>query len=350
MLSGEQGRRLVSHIKAQAGMDLAERRRPLDGRWMHSDPDGSHWDLRISTIPTTFGEDVAIRLFARDRKQFALPNIGLAEPQLTQLHGMLASPGGLILFTGPSGSGKTVSMYACLSHLCDGRRKINTIEDPIEYVLEGVRQSQIHPAIGVGFSELLRAVMRQNPDVIMVGEIRDHETADTAMRAANSGHLVLATIHAVSAAAGVQSMRALGVHPHFLATSLRGVVAQRLVRTLCPKCRGSFDITDAPHTFDDVKEFLSPGEGHTLFVRHGCPECLMTGYAGRTGVFEIMAVSKALRQFVANDADVRELREQARREKMLEFRQSALLKVARGITSTEELFHCIPSEQLAEEI
>jgi type II secretory ATPase GspE/PulE/Tfp pilus assembly ATPase PilB-like protein len=349
VLSGEQGRRLITHIKAASGMDLSERRRPLDGRWIHTDDEGGNWDLRISTIPTAFGEDVAIRMFARDKKQLTLKTLGLADSQLVQLQGMLNSPGGLVLFTGPSGSGKTVSIYSCLSHLNDGKKKINTIEDPIEYILNGVRQSQIHPAINVGFSDLLRAVMRQNPDVIMVGEIRDHETADTAIRAANSGHLVLATIHAVSAAAAVQSMLALDVRPHFLSTCLRGVIAQRLVRTLCPTCRRHFDVSDAPHTFDDVKSHLAPGEGNTLFVPRGCPTCLSTGYANRTGVFEIMSVTRSLRQLIADAAEVRQLRDQAHKEGMLEFRQSALLKVAKGLTSLEEIFRAIPSEQMAEE-
>ena len=196
---------------------------------------------------------------------FKIEELGLSRDQLAELQNMLGSPGGLILFTGPTGSGKTATMYASLVNLNDGRRKINTIEDPVEYAIAGVRQSQINTQIDVTFSTMLRNVLRQSPDVIMVGEIRDTETAETAVRAANSGHLVLATIHAPIAAGAVQSMRGLGVHPHFLATSLLGVISQRLVRTLCEQCKVSFDLSMAPHTFDEVRPWLTPEEGHKLF-------------------------------------------------------------------------------------
>src|SRR5207237_1310142 len=192
------------------------------------------------------------------------------------------------------GAGKTTTLYACLNYLNNGQRKINTIEDPIEYALAGVRQSQVNPRLEVDFPELLRSVLRQAPDVIMVGEVRDPVTAETAVRAANSGHLVLATLHAPVAAGAIQSMLSLGVHPHFLSSSLRGVIAQRLIRTLCPKCKTSFDLTDSVHTFDEVRPWLEPGQGQVLYGPVGCAACRMNGYAGRTGVFELLTVTRPI--------------------------------------------------------
>jgi type II secretory ATPase GspE/PulE/Tfp pilus assembly ATPase PilB-like protein len=196
---------------------------------------------------------------------------------------------------------------------------------------------------------MLRSVLRQSPDVIMIGEIRDEETARTAVHAANSGILVFATLHAPSAAGAIQSMRSLGVHSHFLSTSLRGIVAQRLVRTLCPQCRTGFDLSLAPHTFDDVRPWLGVDEGNTLFAPKGCAECGLTGYAGRTGIFEVLGISRGIRQLISDGAGTREIRAKAIEEKMAEFRQSALLAVARGLTSTEEVFRVIPAEHMTSE-
>jgi type II secretory ATPase GspE/PulE/Tfp pilus assembly ATPase PilB-like protein len=262
---------------------------------------------------------------------------------------MISSPSGLILITGPTGSGKTATLYASLLKLNDGKRKINTIEDPIEYAIPGLRQSQVNNAIDLGFGELLRSVLRQSPDAIMIGEIRDTETAQTAVHAANSGVLVFATLHAPTAAGAVQSMRSLGVHPHFLATSLLGVASQRLVRTLDPATRVAFDLSDSPGTFDEVKPWLAPGEGKTLYAPGPAESNQMTGYNGRTGVFEVMQITREIRQLIGDNRSAKEIRDQAVTQGMLPFRLSALLKVARGDTSTEEVFRVIPSEQLLEE-
>jgi type II secretory ATPase GspE/PulE/Tfp pilus assembly ATPase PilB-like protein len=349
VVSVEAGKRFLSHVKALAGMEPSEKRRPQDGRWIYKPDDGSPVDLRINMIPTMYGEDLAIRVLSRNMQLFKLEELGLGRDQLNQLLEMLDSPSGLILITGPTGSGKTATLYASLMRLNDGQRKINTIEDPIEYAIEGVRQSQINPQLDLGFSTLLRSVLRQSPDVIMVGEIRDPETAETAVRAANSGHLVFATIHAPVAAGAMQSMRGLGVHSHFLSTSLRGIVSQRLVRTLCDQCKQSFDLSSAPHTFDDVRPWLGPDEGKVLYAPKGCPACQMAGYSNRTGVFEVMRINRRLRDLIADARPVKEIRDAAVADKMLEFRQSAMLKVAQGITSTEEVFRVIPTEHLLEE-
>ncbi len=259
---------------------------------------------------------------------------------------MLVSPSGLILVTGPTGAGKTTTLYACIQRLNDGTRKINTIEDPVEYALEGVRQSQVNLRMELDFPELLRSVLRQAPDVIMVGEIRDPLTAETAVRAANSGHLVFATLHAPTAPGAVDSMLAMGVHPHFLASSLLGIVAQRLVRTLCPKCKTAVDISESPQTFEEVRSGLTPDQGRAIYIGRGCAECHAEGYSGRTGIFEVLRVSKEVRRMIAEGRTVREIGEQAVKEGMLDVRRAALLKVAEGQTSTEEMMRAIPAEQL----
>jgi type II secretory ATPase GspE/PulE/Tfp pilus assembly ATPase PilB-like protein len=346
VLPVEAGRRAMAHIKALAGMDISEKRRPADGRWIFERINGDTIDLRINCIPTIYGEDFALRILARGSKLFQVENLGMTSQQASAFKQMVESPSGLILITGPTGSGKTATLYSSLIKLNDGTRKINTIEDPVEYTISGLRQSQVNPLITLGFSELLRSVLRQSPDVIMVGEIRDAETAQTAVHAGNSGMLVLATIHAPAAAGAVQSMRSLGVHSHFLSTSLRGIASQRLVRTFCMKCRRAFDLSDAPHTFDEVKQWLGPDEGKTLYAPGGCEACQMEGYAGRTGVFEVMPITRNIRNLISDGKPARDIRHKAVEEGMLEFRQAALLKVAKGETSTEEVFRVIPSEHL----
>jgi type II secretory ATPase GspE/PulE/Tfp pilus assembly ATPase PilB-like protein len=340
------GRRCLSHIKAVAAMDVSEHRHPHDGRWLYKLPAGSRIDLRINTIPTLYGEDVALRLLQCESQQMPLEDLGLLRKDYNRLLTMLNSPSGLILVTGPSGSGKTTTLYACLTYLNNGERKINTIEDPIEYALDGVRQSQINPKIEVSFPVLLRSVLRQSPDVIMIGEIRDPVTAETAVRAANTGHLVLATLHAPIAAGAIQSMLSLGVHPHFLSSSLLGALAQRLVRTLCPECKLAFDLDGAPQTFEEVKQWLEPGQGQVLYGARGCAACHQTGYAGRSGVFEVLPVSREVRKLVAQRESTQVLHQKAVAEGLLEFRHSALLKVARGETTVEEVLRVVPTEYL----
>jgi type II secretory ATPase GspE/PulE/Tfp pilus assembly ATPase PilB-like protein len=343
----ELGRRCMAHIKALAGMDITERRRPLDGRWIYTRENGAVLDLRINTIPTLYGEDFTLRLLVRDSELIALENLGLLRKGYNELLGMLNNPSGLVLVTGPTGAGKTTTLYACLGYLNNRERKINTIEDPIEYALEGVRQSQVNPRIDLSFAELLRSVLRQAPDVIMIGEIRDPLTAETAVRAANSGHLVLATLHAPVAAGAIQSMLALGVHPHFLASAFLGAIAQRLVRTLCPACKQAYDLRDSPQTFEEIRPWLEANEGQVLYGPKGCPACRQVGYTRRTGVFEALPTSRDLRKLILSRQPTQVVRQKAIEEGMIEFRQSALLKVAQGQTSIEEVFRAIPPEYLA---
>jgi type II secretory ATPase GspE/PulE/Tfp pilus assembly ATPase PilB-like protein len=343
----EVGRHCLAHMKTMAELAATERRRPLDGRWVHERPNGTVLDLRIETLPTLHGEDLAVRLLDRHSPLLALGSLGLGPGDHQQLCKLLRG-GGLVLVTGPTGSGKTTTLYACLTYLDNGERKINTIEDPIEYALPGIRQSQVSPAVGLDFPDLLRAVLRQGPDVIMVGEVRDPVTAQTAVRAANSGHLVLATLHAPAAAGAVQSMLSLGVHPHYLASSLRAVVAQRLVRTLCPVCKRPVEPEESPALFDEVGPWLAPAQGPVRYRESGCPACRFTGYGGRTGVFELLTVSPPIRGLIAGGQPTLAIYDAAVREGMLGLRRAALLKVAAGETSLEEALRVVPADDLSE--
>ena len=341
----ETGRSVVTLLKAEAGIDLGDRRRPHEGRRIQTVGDRVI-DLRINIIPTLYGEDVTARLLDRKFGLRTLEQIGLTRIELNKMQAMLNNPSGLILVTGPTGTGKTTTLYAAGQYLNDGTRKINTLEDPVEYAVAGLRQSQANTKIGLDFPELLRNVLRQSADVIMIGEIRDEETAATAVRAANSGTVVLSTLHSPVAAGAVQSMAALGVNRYFLSNCLLGVVAQRLVRTLCPKCRVAYDISESPDTFSDIQSFLDPGFGTYIFGPGSCEACLQQGYSGRTAIVELMVFNKALRQLVAKGCSSEELQTFAVQQGMLEFRRSAMVKVAMGVTSTEEVLRELPTDQL----
>ena len=346
-ITREEGSRFITYVKAAAGMDVAKKQRPQDGRWVCTLDGNRRADLRISTIPTLYGEDLAIRLLERELPLLEIENLGLHPKNQFELLDLLNKPGGLMLVTGPAGTGKTTTLYACLHRLNDDTRKINTIEDPIEYSLPGIRQSQVNHRQGLEFPELLRSVLRQAPDVIMVGEIRDPVTAETAVRAANSGHLVFATLHAPRAAGAIESMLALGVTPHFLATSLLGIVSQRLVRALCDGCKLPLDV-DKSQLFPSVERWLEPGQGRRIYAADGCHRCQHEGYRSRTGVFEVLRMSGELRQMIAQGRTAREVQEEAIRQGMLDLRRAALLKVAAGQTTTDELARIVPAERFVE--
>lgn len=342
-LPANEGRQLLSYAKALTGLDIAERRRPQDGRWFYRD-DEKVIDLRISLIPTREGEDMTLRLLDRKSDLLSLDDIGLGRHDRQALMEMLQSESGLILVTGPTGTGKTTTLYACLQHLNDGNRKINTLEDPIEFSLAGIRQSQVNMKIGVDFPELLRGVIRQQPDIIMLGEIRDKETAVTAVRAANSGHLVFATLHSPVATGAVQSMLAFDIHPYFLASCLRGVIAQRLVRVLDPKTRVKYELGDTGNTFADIESLLEPGEGTSFYGPD--PSAENEGYCGRTAIFEMVTINRTLREAIIARQPTHDLEKLAEQLGMITFRKAAMLKVARGETSMEEVLKNVPVEYL----
>lgn len=344
-VSQTKGRQLVSAIKAQAGMDLAENMRPQDARWIYRSGD---WqlDLRINEIPTLYGTDLTLRLLERSSQLVQLENLGFVSDQMGKIKGMLGSPSGLILVSGPTGVGKTTTLYAFVHQLNDGRKKINTIEDPIEYSVRGICQSQVAPKVELDFAELLRSVLRQSPDVIMIGEVRDQETAKTAVQAANSGHLVLATLHAPVAVMAVQSMILFGSNPVMLANSLLGVVAQRLMRTLNPATRIKYDVSGPHRPFEDVEDLLSAGEGEAIYGPDESDSESQNGYVARTGLYEVLTVDDHMRDVIANQASRQEMQRQAVAAGMLDFRRAALLKVAQGVSSLDEMMRVLPVELL----
>jgi type II secretory ATPase GspE/PulE/Tfp pilus assembly ATPase PilB-like protein len=343
-LPSEHGSRCIHHIRATAGMKFDERRKPQDGRLVRHRADGRTIDLRLNTMPTLYGESFAIRILVRDSHLLDMATLGLVGPQLDTLMGWLQSPSGLIMVTGPTGQGKTTTLYACLNYLNNGKRKIHTIEDPVEYSLNGLRQSQVDDLNGPTFEQLLRAVLRQGPDVVMIGEIRDQMTAETAVRAANSGQLVFATLHAPVAAGAIQSMLALGIHPHFLCSSLLGVVGQRLVRTLCPETKVPLDLSHAPRTFEEVRRWLPADYEPTVFAASH-QEGSGDGYSGRRGVFEILSLSNGVRQKIAAGRPLGEISQQAIDDGMLDFRRASLVKVAMGETSFDEILRVVPTAE-----
>jgi type II secretory ATPase GspE/PulE/Tfp pilus assembly ATPase PilB-like protein len=340
-VSHDRGKRLLGAIKAVAQMNIAEHRTPLEGRWIYSSG-GKNLDLRVSIVPTLYGQDLTVRILNRQTQFRSLDRLGMTPHELGRFRPLLRKSGGLVLVTGPTGAGKTTSLYACLDELNDGQRKINTLEDPIEFALPGVRQSQVQPRIGVDFPQLLRGILRQSPDVIMIGEIRDPETAATAVHAANSGHLVLATLHAPVAAAAVQAMLSLGVHRYFLANSLLGVLAQRLVRVLCESCRERQKL-EAPRIFEEVRPWISEGE-QAIYAPRGCDACRGVGYRSQAGVFEVLTLDDDLRQIVSEGRPRSDIERQAVASGMIEFRRASLLRVAQGVTSIEEVLRVMPPE------
>ena len=339
----ELGRAMIVYIKANAGMDITEHRRPLDGRWLVDD---GRVDVRINILPTMQGEDLCLRIWSRSYDQLSLSNIGFFPSDLANLEQLLNAPSGLILVTGPTGTGKTTTLYACLQHLNRGLRKINTLEDPVEYLLPGIRQSQVNVKIGVDFPELLRSVLRQAPDVIMVGEIRDPQTAQIAVRAANSGQLVLATIHAQVAAAAIRNLLFFDVSPHFLADCLLAVISQRLYRRLCVECRAEYRVDEGSHMYEEVAELLGPGQQNRFFGSRGCEACFGEGYDTRGALIEMLKVNRAIRQLISTGAAPAEMQCAAIENGMIEFRRGALLKIAGGETSPEEILRVIPVEHL----
>ncbi len=347
VLSGELGVQAVNLVKSSAGMDLSEKRAPLDGRWNH-ELNGKNVSFRIGSLATLHGEDIVLRVLPMAEKNLQLEELGFVGDQFANLRSMLNSGSGLLLVTGPTGAGKSTTLYACLDYLNDGKRTINTLEDPIEHVIRGVRQCQVQPKIGLGFLELLRGVLRQSPDVIMIGEIRDEETAKTAVRAANSGHLVLATLHSPLAAGAIQSMLAFGVNPYFLSNCLLGIVAQRLIRKLNPETRQMFDVSHSPETFDEIRGYLEAGQGNVIYGPDEADSSSQAGYIAQMGLFEILTVDRNIKELVASAAGVSDLHAAARGKGMLDFSRAALLKVAQGQTGVEEMSRVIPTLELAE--
>jgi general secretion pathway protein E len=324
---------LVSRLKIMAGLDIAEKRLPQDGR-IALKLGGRQVDVRVSTLPTGLGERVVLRLLDQESARLDLTALGMSDDTLATVDRLIREPHGILLVTGPTGSGKTTTLYAALSRLPRGTTNMMTVEDPIEYALDGVAQTQVNARIDLTFARALRAILRQDPDVIMIGEIRDLETAQIAVQASLTGHLVLATLHTNDAASAITRLADMGVEPYLLASSLLGVLAQRLVRTLCPACR----VAGAPS--DGEARLLDELDLHAMrrvFSAAGCDACNQTGFTGRTGVYELLRIDASMRRLIHDGAGELALRDAALAGGMRRLRDDGARLIAEGRTSLAEL-------------
>jgi general secretion pathway protein E len=325
---------IVSRIKIMARLDIAEKRQPQDGR-IALRLAGRSVDVRVAILPTAHGERVVLRLLDKQAGRLDLTGLGMADATLAALRELVRQPHGIMLVTGPTGSGKTTTLYAALGQLDAKRTNIVTVEDPIEYDLDGVGQTQVNPRIDLTFARALRAILRQDPDVVMIGEIRDLETAQIAVQASLTGHLVLATLHTNDAAGAVVRLVDMGIEPFLVASSLLGVLAQRLVRRLCPACRRA-------HAPDAAERRLLQGANGgnavtELFSAAGCDACSSTGYQGRTGIFELLLIDDESRRMIHDRASEAELLAHARESGMKGLREDGTRWVKSGDTSLEEV-------------
>jgi general secretion pathway protein E len=333
---------VISRIKIMARLDIAERRLPQDGR-IKLTVRGHEIDFRVSTIPALYGETVVLRVLDRTAVEFDYHKLGLPEDIRAGVERSLELPNGMVLVTGPTGSGKTTTLYTGLLKLNTVARKIVTVEDPIEYQLTGINQIQVKPQIGLNFASLLRSILRQDPDVIMIGEIRDLETAQIAVQAALTGHLVLSTLHTNSAAATMTRLRDMGLEDYLLTATLKAVLAQRLVRRLCPKCKTP---EAAPAALRERfgLDRLAGGGAITLYHPQGCPECRGTGFRGRRAIAELLVPSRAIDRLIFDGADDSTIERAAIADGMRSIFDSGLLAVLDGDTTIEEVVRCIRSE------
>jgi general secretion pathway protein E len=332
---------VTSRIKLLARMEIVEKRRPQDGRIKTVTPDGDEVELRISTMPTAFGEKIVMRIFSPEVLVRDFTDLGFTADDRTRWEQMTREANGIILVTGPTGSGKTTTLYSTLKGIATPEVNVCTIEDPIEMIEPAFNQMQVQPIINVDFANGVRTLLRQDPDIIMVGEIRDHDTADMAVQAALTGHLVLSTLHTNDAPTAVTRLLDLGVPSYLLNSTLLGVMAQRLVRTLCPHCKQPGE----PPDDETWSAMTSPwrGEKPSQVMRPvGCLECRMTGYFGRMGIYEVMLVTPTLRRLMTDKADDRAIREQAFKDGMKPLRVSGAMKIAAGLTTSDEVVKVAP--------
>lgn len=322
---------LISRIKVMARLDIAEKRLPQDGR-IALKVAGREVDIRVSTLPSNHGERVVMRLLDKQAGRLTLSHLGMEQGDEQRLRELISRPHGIILVTGPTGSGKTTTLYAALEHLNSASRNIMTVEDPIEYSLPGIGQTQVNSRIDMTFARGLRAILRQDPDVVMIGEIRDTETVEIAVQASLTGHLVLSTLHTNSAVGAITRLQDMGVEPFLLSSSVIGVLAQRLVRTLCPDCKRPAEPDRAEREFLALPE----GEPATLYHPEGCKACKYSGYRGRLGVYELVLVDEAMREAIHERAGEVELNRMAR-VRTTDIIADGRRKVLAGLTTIEEV-------------
>ena len=327
---------VVNRIKVMSRLDIAQKGLPQDGRSMVLIA-GRKIDIRVSTVPTVHGEKIVMRLLFQEEKLMQLPQLGLAKYILQPYLNMVNSSGGIILVTGPTGSGKTTTLYASLAEIDNEARNIITIEDPVEYKLSGYSQIEVKPKVGLTFANALRSVLRQDPDVIMVGEIRDTETAQIAIQSALTGHLVFSTVHTNSAPATITRLIDMGIEPFLVSSSIIGVLAQRLVRRICPDCRKSYQ----PHPEQlrelGIKEVSFRKLDRRFFRGDGCDNCRQTGYRGRIGIHELLVMSEGVKNTILESSDSDTIKKQGLKEKMITLRRDGVNKILYGLTTAEEI-------------
>lgn len=320
---------VISRIKVMAKLNIAEKRLPQDGR-ISVQIAGRHIDVRVSTLPSNHGERVVLRLLDKQTTALRLPDLGLSDAHSATIHALMQKPHGIILVTGPTGAGKTTTLYAVLSVLNESTRNILTVEDPIEYDLPGVGQTQVNAKIGMTFARGLRAILRQDPDVVMVGEIRDLETAEIAIQASLTGHLMLSTLHTNTSVGAITRLRDMGVAPYLIASTLQGVVAQRLVRVLCPHCKVPYQ-ADKP-----MQTLLNITHPATIYRHQGCEACQNTGYSGRTGLYDIILIDDTLKQLIHDEAKETMLKAHTQ-TKYASLFQDGVRRILSGETTVEEV-------------
>jgi len=331
---------IASRVKVIAKMDIAEKRLPQEGR-VHIIAEGREIDLRVSSMPTLLGEKIVVRILDKANLHVKLEDLGFREESLASLKRMLQQPHGLVLVTGPTGSGKTTTLYSALDLIRSPELNIVTIEDPVEYQLDLVNQTHVHDAVGLSFARALRSILRQDPDVIMVGEIRDEETARVAVQAALTGHLVLATLHTNDAPGAVARLLDMGIEPYLLSSAMNGVVAQRLARSICPACATKY----YPSELELKDAGLSDRTGRSFRKGIGCQQCHDSGFQGRFGIYEVMEVTPAIRRMIHQAAPSHELREQLRKEGSRTLREEGVALAIEGKSSLDEILRVTHNDQ-----
>ena len=321
---------VISRIKIMSRMDIAEKRRSQDGRIRISEQ-GKDIDIRASSLPTDFGEKIVLRILDKSGFDYNLNSIGMDPHRLAKFKKAIQQPNGIVLLTGPTGSGKTTTLYAVINYIKRPGINISTVEDPIEYNIPGVNQTQVNSNIGMTFAHSLRTLLRQDPDVIMVGEMRDQETAEIAIRSSLTGHLVLSTLHTNDAPSAFTRLIDMSIEPYLVSSSVTMVIAQRLVRMICPHCKCEAVVPD------DTRKNLGISADLPLYKGIGCSSCSYTGYRGRTGIFEVLPISEDLRSLINKKAYASEIRNTALNEGLVTLRENALSKLADGITTAEEV-------------
>ncbi len=325
---------VISRVKIMAGMKISEKRIPQDGR-IQVNILGRELDLRVSTVPANHGESIVMRILDKQNLALGLPKLGFFSDDQQLFERLITLPDGIVLVTGPTGSGKTTTLYACLNHINRPDRKIITVEDPVEYQMAGINQVQVNKDVGLTFSSALRSILRQAPNIVMIGEIRDMETANIATEASLTGHLVFSTLHTNDAPSAVTRLLDIGVKPFLAASSIRAVMAQRLVRCICEHCKEEYEPT--PESIASLGPAGEQLAGQKLMRGHGCSHCSLTGYSGRKGLFEIFVVNDEIQKMIFDMLPVSELREHARELGMRTLREDGLRKVGAGMTTIEEV-------------